>query len=166
MVFITVDQCFRFQDFLLSLSVSLSLSLSTARAPAGYRLLFFLSPALLLSKEANVEKRANNNSLFRSLILHNDFLMVTRGARNPNLQGVITHVLHLCSQDSFGFPLRMNGMLKMQFDHMCFNLLPLVICSHAFWPSVKENLCKAQHWSKSIWTSDRCCPLPLTFGNH
>ena len=158
MVFITVDRCGRFQGFLLSLSLH-------GMGSCWVSLSFFLSPAFLRHKEALAEERANN-SLFRLLLLHNDLLRATRGARNPNLQGVITHVSHLCSQHSFGFPLRMNGTLKMQFDHMCFNLLPLVICSHAFWPSVKGNLCKAQHWSKSILTSDHCCPRPLTFGNH
>ena len=49
-------------------------------------------------------------------------LRATRGARNPNLQVVITHASHVCSQHSFGLPLRMNGMHKMEFD-----LLPLVI---------------------------------------
>ena len=38
------------------------------------------------------------------------YILLTRGARKPNLQGVITHALHLCSQRSFGLPLRMNGM--------------------------------------------------------
>ena len=63
------------------------------------------------------------------------FLRATRGARNPSLQVVITHeplvsivlyciciVLH-----SFGRPLRTNGMHKTQFDHVRFDLLPLVI---------------------------------------
>ena len=33
------------------------------------------------------------------------------GARNPNLQAVITHASHVFSQLSFGLPLRMNGMI-------------------------------------------------------
>ena len=32
------------------------------------------------------------------------FLRATRGARNPNLQVVITHASHVCSQHSFGLP--------------------------------------------------------------
>ena len=30
------------------------------------------------------------------------YLWATRGARNPNLQDVITHALHVCSQHLFG----------------------------------------------------------------
>ena len=48
-------------------------------------------------------------------------------AHNPNLQVVITHASHVCYQHSFGFPLRMNGMHRTQFDHARFDLLPLVI---------------------------------------
>ena len=43
-------------------------------------------------------------------------LRATRGARNPNLQVVITHASHVCSQHSFGLPLRMNGMHKTQLN--------------------------------------------------
>ena len=51
-------------------------------------------------------------------------LRATTGARNPNLQNVIMHASHVCSQCSFGLPLRMNWMNKMQFDHVCFYFLP------------------------------------------
>ena len=139
-------------------SLSLSLSLSTARAPAGYHFLFS-------SFQPPYEERANN-SLLRSLILHNDLLRVTRGTRNPNLQGVITHVSHVCSQHSFGLPLRINGILKMQYDHAHFDLLPLIICSRVFWPSVKWNLHKAQGWSRSVCTCNRCRRHSITFGNY
>ena len=54
-------------------------------------------------------------------------LWATREAPNPNLQVVITHASHVCSQHSFGLPLRMNGMSKTQFDHARLELLPLVI---------------------------------------
>ena len=50
--------------------------------------------------------------------------MATRGARSLNLQVVVTHASHVCSQHSFGFPLRTNGT---EFDHARFDLLPLVI---------------------------------------
>ena len=50
-------------------------------------------------------------------------LRATRGARNPNPQVVITHASHVCSQYSFGLPLRMNGIHKTQFDHACFDHL-------------------------------------------
>ena len=54
-------------------------------------------------------------------------ISLIRGARKPNLQGVITHASHLCSQRSFGLPLRMNGMHITQFDHARLDLLLLVI---------------------------------------
>ena len=50
-----------------------------------------------------------------------------RGARNPKLQVVITHASHVCSQHSFGLPLRMNGMHRTQFDHARLDFLSLVI---------------------------------------
>ena len=56
-----------------------------------------------------------------------ELLRATRGARNPNLQVVITHASHVCSQYSFGLLLRMNRIHKTQFGHARFNLLPLVI---------------------------------------
>ena len=34
-----------------------------------------------------------------------NLLRATREAHNPNLQVVITHASHLCSQHSFGLPL-------------------------------------------------------------
>ena len=52
------------------------------------------------------------------------YLRATRGACNPNLQVVITHASHACSQHSFGLPLRMNGMHRRQFDHVRFDYLP------------------------------------------
>ena len=91
--------------------------------------------------------------------LSNKLLRATRGAHNPNLQVVITHASHVCSQHSFGLPLRMNGMHKTQFDHARFDLYP-----SKTWPSVTWNLRKARRWSKSVWTSDRCRRHFLTFG--
>ena len=52
-----------------------------------------------------------------------NYLRATRGAPNPNLQVFITHASHVCNQHSFGFPLRMNGMHRMQFDHTCLDHL-------------------------------------------
>ena len=43
-------------------------------------------------------------------------------AHNRNLQVIITHASHLCSQHSFGIPLRMYGMHKTHFDHACLDL--------------------------------------------
>ena len=54
-------------------------------------------------------------------------MQATREAHNPNLQVVITHASHVCSQHSFGLPLRMNGMHRTQFDHACFDLLPRLL---------------------------------------
>ena len=54
-------------------------------------------------------------------------LRATRGACNPNLQVVIRHALHVCSQHSFGLPLRMYGMYRTHFDHVYLDLLSLVI---------------------------------------
>ena len=54
-------------------------------------------------------------------------LQVTRGAHNPNLQVVITHVSHVCSQHSFGLPIRMNGMHRTHSNHTRLDFLSLVI---------------------------------------
>ena len=43
-------------------------------------------------------------------------MRATREAHNPNVQVVITHASHVCSQRSFGFPLTMNGMHRTQFN--------------------------------------------------
>ena len=81
------------------------------------------------------------------------FLRTTRGARNPNLQVVITHASLVCSQHSFWFPLRINGMHRTQFDPARVDLLPLVIWTRVFWPSISWNLREAPRWSKrSLWT--------------
>ena len=74
-------------------------------------------------------------------------LRATRGVRSPNLQVVITHVWHVCSQHSFGHPLRMYEMHRTQFDHAHLDLLSVVTWSRVFWSSVTWNLLKAQHWS-------------------
>ena len=63
------------------------------------------------------------------IILYGTLLQATRGARNPNLQVVITHASHVCNQHSFGLPLRMNGMHRTQFDHAC-----------QYGPSITRNL--------------------------
>ena len=54
-------------------------------------------------------------------------LRATRGARIPNLQVVVTHASHVYSLQSFGLPLRMNGMHITHFDHARLDLLSLVI---------------------------------------
>ena len=50
------------------------------------------------------------------------YLRATRGARNPNLQVVITHASQGCSQHSFGLPLRMNGMHR---THLIMRVLAI-----------------------------------------
>ena len=49
-------------------------------------------------------------------------LRATKGARNPNLQVVITHASHVRSQQSFELPLKMNGMHRTQFGQAPFGL--------------------------------------------
>ena len=76
-----------------------------------------------------------------------------QGARNPNLQYVISHASHVCNQHSFGRPLRINEMHITQFDHTRV----LTICH------VKP-LRKAQRLSESVLNFGRCCPHSVTFG--
>ena len=88
-------------------------------------------------------------------------------AHNPNLQVVITHASHVCDQHSFGFPLRMNGMHRTQFDHARFDLLPLVIWSRVFSPSVTCATCAthsvgAKAFGPSIVVSRAAYPLVIT----
>ena len=91
-------------------------------------------------------------------------LRATREARNPNLQVFIRHAPHVCSQHSFGLPLRMSGMHRTQFDHALLDFLSLVIWSRVFWLSLTGNLGKAQRRSKSVLSCDRCRPHSVTFG--
>ena len=48
-------------------------------------------------------------------------------------------------------------------DHARLDLLSLVIWTRVFWPSLTWNLRKAQRWSKSFLTFDRCRPYSVTF---
>ena len=85
------------------------------------------------------------------------FLQVKRGADKPKFQVVIMHALYVCSQHAFGLPLRMNGMHRMQLDHLHLDLLSLVIWSHMFWASITWILCKAQCcWSKNVLSFIYC----------
>ena len=122
-------------------------------------------------EHAQFTKLWSKKRLMRECLMHSfvSLLWTARGARNPNLQVVITHASHVCSQHSFGLalnlvprvfglsdqkarrlwvrdwlPLRMNGMHRTQFDHAPLDLLSLVISSRVFW------LRKAQRWSKSV----------------
>ena len=54
-----------------------------------------------------------------------ELLRTTRGARNPNLQVVITHASHVCSLHNR--ILRTNGMHLTQFYHARLDLLSLAI---------------------------------------
>ena len=51
-------------------------------------------------------------------------MRATRGARNPNLQVVITHALHVCSKNPFDLRLRISEIHKPQFDHLRFVIIP------------------------------------------
>ena len=104
-----------------------------------------------------------NNDFYKGIMLQGTYLRATRGARNPNLQVVITHASHVCSQLSFGLPLRMYGMQRTHFDHARLDLLPL-IWSRVFRLSVKWNLRKAKRWSKSVLTFDCYRPHSVTSG--
>ena len=89
-------------------------------------------------------------------------LRATRGARTPIPQVVIMHASHVCSQDSFGLPLRMNGMQRSEFDHSRMDLLSFAIWWRVFWPSITWKLRKAQRQSKSGLTFGRCGPHSVT----
>ena len=43
------------------------------------------------------------------------------------LRAVIAYVSHVCSQHSFGLPLRINGMHRTQYDHVRFG--PSITCN-------------------------------------
>ena len=100
---------------------------------------FYLS-SLKLFHGINWLVASSRRSVWRlrsDLLIFNDILLrVARGARNPNLQVDITHALHICHQLLFGLPLRINWMLRTQFDHARLDLQTLVIWSRVFWPSV------------------------------
>ena len=84
----------------------------------------------------------------------------TRGARNPNLQVVIiTHAPYLCSQHSFGLPLRINGMHRMQFGpSISRNVITLVltICHVKL---TQSTVLEQKHFA-----FDRCSLHSVTFG--
>ena len=62
-------------------------------------------------------------AMLYSFLLDTLILRATGGACNANLQVVFSHVLHVFSQHLFGLnPLSVNGMHKILFDHMHFNL--------------------------------------------
>lgn len=54
-------------------------------------------------------------------------------------------------------------MLRTQFDPARFELLPLVIWTRVFRPSISWNLREAQRWNKGVWTFDHCRAHSLTF---
>ena len=49
------------------------------------------------------------------------------------------YIHSVCSQHSFGLPLRMNGMHRTHFNPACLDLLSLVIWSHVFRLSLTWN---------------------------
>ena len=60
------------------------------------------------------------------MYLYNLFLRAPLVARNPNLQVVITHASHKCSQHSFGLPLTMHRMHTTLFDNAPLDFQSLV----------------------------------------
>ena len=94
-------------------------------------------------------------------------LRATRGAHNANRQVVITHAAHVCSQHSFGLPLRMYRMQRTHFDHARLDFLSLVIWSRVFWPSVTWTYAKHTVGAKVFGPSivDARTPKPLAITN-
>ena len=76
----------------------------------------------MFSKDAKI--KAANSQLDRGTLLRLS-LRATRGARNPNLQVSLRMRRKYVASISFGLPLRMNGMHRTQFDHVCFDYLLL-----------------------------------------
>ena len=58
----------------------------------------------------SVNKCGLQEQIYEVLLHATIFMRATRGAGNPNLQVVIAHASYVCSQHSFGIPLRMYGM--------------------------------------------------------
>ena len=126
------------------------LSLSTVQAPAGYRFLFSSPQPPYVTKRPLW--RREPSSLLRSYCI-----MIYCGLLLPPAILISRLLLHMRW---------MNGILKEQFDHTCFDLLLLVIFSRVFWQSVKWNLHKAQSGSKSVCTSNRHLLHSITLGNY
>ena len=84
----------------------------------------------------------------------------TRGAHNPNLQVVIImHASYLCSQHSFGLPLRINGMHRTQFEPSISRnviMLVLTICH--------VKLTQSTALEQKRFAFDRCRRRSVTFG--
>ena len=74
------------------------------------------------------KKRSSEYQLLLKLQVERS-LWAKIGAQTPNLQGAITHTWHVCSQHSFGLPLRVNGEHKTQ-----------VTRSRTFGPSIDLSL--------------------------
>ena len=121
-------------------------------------------PSFIVSQAPSFRWALN---LFQSgkTFLHNfkqTLLPATRRACNPNLQVINTHAWYVCSQHSFGLPLRMNKMHRTQFDHARLDFLSLVIWSRVL--TICLDLRKAQRWSESVLASDHCRPHSVAFG--
>ena len=71
----------------------------------------------MFSKDAKI--KAANSQLDRGTLLRLS-LRATRGARHPYLQVLLRMRRKYVASISFGLPLRMNGMHRTQFDHVCF----------------------------------------------
>ena len=121
----------------------------------------------------------NTNFKWRYDRDHRSSLRATRGARNPNLQVVITHASHVCSQHSFILvPRARRFLVKLSRVALGTRMTSTKnewnaqnpIWSRAFGPSITRNLITrvlSLTWNLSkaqLWTIDRCRPHSVTFG--
>ena len=104
-----------------------------------------------------------------NFIILRPLLRATRGARNPNLQVVITHASHVCSQHLFGLPPIMDGVFTTQFDpSIPSNLIArgLTIGQKKKNRSREIYVKHSLAMGKSVWISDLCRPHFLILGFH
>ena len=121
----------------------------------------------------------NTNFKWRYDRDHRSSLRATRGARNPNLQVVITHASHVCSQHSFILvPRACRFLVKLSRVALGTRMTSTKnewnaqnpIWSRAFGPSISRNLITrvpSLAWNlrkAQLWTIDRCRPHSVTFG--
>ena len=108
-----------------------------------------------------LKKKALGNlkmTYWRSLLTSISVIAGDKRSLQSNLQVVITHASHVCSQHSFG--LRVNGMHRTQFDHALLDLLSLEIWSREF-----DHAC-FDHLSRETFDLRSLSPHSVTFGYH
>ena len=102
------------------------------------------------------KKKALGNlkmTYWRSLLRSTSVSAGDKRSPQSNLQVVITHASHVCSQHSFG--LRMNGMHRTQFDHALLDLLSLKIWSREFDHACFDHLSRETFDLRSLWPALR-----------